>query len=146
MVAQPTYPSWHGGPIPPGMVAPLSLSFPHLPIRSSAVVPLSLSFSPLLRSPFYRSRCAALLRSPLSSLDALLCFARLSASPPSLLSAQLYSHCRPLPDRAGDGRIEWEMAASSRPTTEPTRRWWNRAGQHQNPRGDGGIKGTSACA
>jgi hypothetical protein len=120
-------------PIPPGMVAPLSLlptspdSLKRHPSPFSLVLPsvslallqiqmcCSASLAPL------QSRCAALLRSPL-------CFPSLTAQRSALqppLSPSRSS--RRWHYRVGDGSIK-------------------EANNRTDPRGDGGIKGTSACA
>ena len=103
-----------------------SLSFQNLPIRKRRRSPLS-RFPLCFARPSPDSRCVALLRLPLSRCAALLPLPHCSA---------LSSTATTVPFQ-----IERETAESSRPTTEPMRRRRNRAGQHQNPRGDRGSRG-----
>jgi hypothetical protein len=100
--------------------------------RSSAVAALSLSRSPLcFARPSPDARCSASLAPLRMRCSASL---RPSASPPSLLSVQLYSRRRLLPDRAGDGRIEKASNRIDEKTVESS-------GPASKSRGEGGIEG-----
>jgi len=117
------WPSPPGGPCarpPPGMVYPKPSTAAPLVLYSPPLVPPRL---PLRGSTplFLRMRSSA----PLS--PALLC------SPPSLLPFQIYSRCRPLPDRAEGGGMEQRTARrrrnraeDSEEAAESTRRRRNR--------------------
>ena len=110
------WPSPPGGPCarpPPGMAYPKPSTAAPLVLYSPPLVPPRL---PLRGSTplFLRMRSSA----PLS--PALLC------SPPSLLPFQIYSRCRPLPDRAYGGGMEQRTARRRQNRAESTRRRRNR--------------------
>jgi hypothetical protein len=138
----PSPPGSPCAPIPPGMVAPFSLSFPHLPIHSSAVAPLSrspLCFAHPSTDPDacsaslapLQSRCAALLRSPL-------CFPSLTAQCSALQPPPSPSRSSGRwQNRAGDGsikqannRTDKKTVESSGPTSKSMRRRRKQGGQH----------------
>ena len=119
---------------PPPLVSPPL----HFPLRLHFQPWLRLHFRPWLL-PSLRMRSSA----PLS--PALLC------SPPLLLPFQIYSRCRPLPDRAYGGGMEKRTARRRRnraedgeEAAESSRGQRGGGGIERNRRGDDGIEGASA--